>query len=79
MIEKLQSDSRVKECNIQALYPELFPSFIPFSIQNIPEKNILSPCKANCELCEKYIEQKCSGCPASKAYGGDIFKKFSRL
>jgi DNA-binding Lrp family transcriptional regulator len=76
IIEKLQLDARVKECTIQALYPELFPLFIPFTNQNIPEKDLLSPCKANCSACEKYLEQKCMGCPASKAYRGNLFKKY---
>jgi len=75
MIEKLQSDTRVKECTIQALYPELFPIFIPFTNQNMPEQALLSPCKTNCTVCEKYLEKKCMGCPASKAYRGDLFKK----
>jgi len=76
MIEKLQSDTRVKECNIQALYPELSPLFLPFAIHNMPEKDLLSPCRANCEACEKYLEKKCTGCPASKVYRGSLFKKY---
>lgn len=75
IIEKLQSDVRIKECNIHALYPEMFPTFIPFTGQNFPAQEPLSPCKANCEICEKYLELKCDGCPASKAYRGNVFKK----
>jgi len=67
---------RVKECTIQALYPELSPLFIPLGIQNMPEKELLSPCRANCEACEKYLEKKCTGCPASQAYRGSLFKKY---
>lgn len=75
IIEKWQSDTRVKECTIQALYPELSPLFIPFTIKNMPQKDFLSPCRANCAVCEKFLEGKCMGCPASKSYKGNLFKK----
>ena len=74
IIEKWQLDDRVKDCSIYTLFPELFPEFIVFMPKNLPQKDKIAPCGANCAICEKYIEKKCTGCPAFEGYRGSLFK-----
>ena len=79
IIEKLQLDSRVKECNVVSLNPELTPKFLIFSSKKFPEQSRRAPCGANCSLCEKLINQQCSGCPAFEGYKGNLFKMNEKL
>ncbi|MFW6117773.1 MAG: Lrp/AsnC family transcriptional regulator, partial [Thermoproteota archaeon] len=52
---------------ITAEYP-LKPEYIPYT----PPKNNreTAPCGPNCSECQRYIEGKCLGCPATKHYKG---------
>ncbi|MFX1294866.1 MAG: AsnC family transcriptional regulator [Promethearchaeota archaeon] len=75
MIERIQLDERVKECVINYLYPKIFPEFFLFTPKNIPKQSSISPCEINCSLCEKYINKKCDGCPATALFRGNIFNK----
>ena len=73
MIEKLQLDDRVRECRVDSLYPELIPHHLIFMEKNIPQSNTLTPCEVNCCICEKYINAKCSGCPAFEGCEEGVF------
>ncbi len=74
IIEKLQLDSRVKECRVTSLNPELTPKFLIFSKKQFPETSRRAPCGSNCSLCDKFIDQKCTGCPVFEGYSGNFFK-----
>ncbi len=73
-IEKLQLDERVKECNVGSLNPEVLPKFLFFLPKNLPQPGMKTPCGSNCNICEKFIHNKCTGCPGSSAYRGELFK-----
>ncbi|MHA1132248.1 MAG: Lrp/AsnC family transcriptional regulator [Candidatus Helarchaeota archaeon] len=45
----------------------LRPKFVPYDIP-IGNDNEKSPCGMNCGTCERYIENKCLGCPSTRWY-----------
>ncbi|MHA1357448.1 MAG: AsnC family transcriptional regulator [Candidatus Helarchaeota archaeon] len=74
IIERLQLDERIKECNIISLNPELFPQYLIFLDKNFPKSGKIAPCGENCKICENFLVNKCLGCPATEWYRGNVFK-----
>ena len=74
MIERFQSDERVKESSILSLYPEVFPKFLIFKNSIFEEKSNKSGCNSNCNVCDFYLNKRCPGCPANIVYSESFFK-----
>ena len=74
MIEKIQLDPRVKECNVMNLYPEIAPIFLTLTTKNLANGSKNIHCNHNCSLCDNFTSGKCPGCPARKQYNPNIFK-----
>ncbi len=61
--------SEVYICDSPIL-PEFFN--LPIFLENDHE---ITPCGINCKECQKFIEEKCVGCPSSKHYRYEFSKK----
>jgi len=80
MIEKFQLDTRVKECTVVSIHPEMYPIYLVFSPKHLifnDDSSALgtSCCATRCgSNCENYINSKCPGCPCLGEYEREIFK-----
>lgn len=78
LIEKLQADERVRQCDIISLNPEMMPQFLLFTDRNFPKRDRKRPCDVNCSICEQYINHTCGGCPATEDYTEYLFRTDER-
>lgn len=51
----------------------LIPKFLPINLAPEPTGTGKSQCKADCEKCNRYIINKCVGCPQTTAYRGALW------
>ncbi|MFX1450131.1 MAG: Lrp/AsnC family transcriptional regulator [Promethearchaeota archaeon] len=68
-----RNDPAVRRSEVYLCDNPILPEFFNFPICLDSEEES-SPCGINCKICQKFIDTKCVGCPASKHYKFDFSK-----
>lgn len=73
-IEKcsLRSNEGIRRSEIYPISTVHYSPFIPIRQYLAKRKMDISPCDVDCGTCQRYIEEKCVGCPATHYYRGSL-------
>lgn len=73
-IEKcsLRSSEGIRRSEFYPISETYFSHFLPIRERLADKKRSITPCNVECEPCNRFMLQKCVGCPTSKHYKGSL-------
>jgi DNA-binding Lrp family transcriptional regulator len=63
----MRNEPGLRRSDVHIIDLPLKPEYVPFTMP-IESTQEITNCGANCELCDRYIQKKCCGCPSTKWY-----------
>lgn len=67
----IRTHKGVRRSELIVLGDPVYPSHLPIRLTGDRKRHI-APCGFNCCKCQRYLEKKCLGCPATRCYRGPL-------